>query len=141
MPVEAIETFTVVGVQAVDADILEVAVGAHAFHVERLTLDGARPFEHVRSVCVPTAIAFASSFVNPDQTQGDPCGHRLATPDLIELLQRLAETQNDVLDAVATRWATRSRPAASSTFSGAAIPSSRRSTRFRATAASSACTR
>jgi GntR family transcriptional regulator len=50
MPLEAIETFTVVGVEAVDAEILEVAVGAHAFHVERLTLDGRGPFEHARSV-------------------------------------------------------------------------------------------
>jgi GntR family transcriptional regulator, N-acetylglucosamine utilization regulator len=50
LPVEAIETFTVVGVPAPDAEILEVEAGAHAFHVERLTLDARGPFEHVRSV-------------------------------------------------------------------------------------------
>lgn len=50
VPVEAIETFTVVGVPRADAAILDVKVGAHAFYVERLTLDARGPFEYARSV-------------------------------------------------------------------------------------------
>jgi GntR family transcriptional regulator, N-acetylglucosamine utilization regulator len=50
VPFEAVETFTVVGVEGEDAEILDVPVGSPGFHVERLTLDLRGPFEHVRSV-------------------------------------------------------------------------------------------
>jgi GntR family transcriptional regulator, N-acetylglucosamine utilization regulator len=49
-PVEAIETFTVVGVNAGSAALLEVAPGSHAFHVDRLTFDARGPFEYASSV-------------------------------------------------------------------------------------------
>jgi len=50
VPTEAVETFTVSGVPADIAPLLEVQPDAHAFHVERLTLDAHGPFEYVRSI-------------------------------------------------------------------------------------------
>lgn len=50
VPTEAVETFTVSGVPADVASLLEVQPDAHAFHVERLTLDAHGPFEYVRSI-------------------------------------------------------------------------------------------
>jgi GntR family transcriptional regulator len=49
-PVEAVETFTVGGVTEADAALLEVAPGAPAFTVERVTFDARAPFERTTSV-------------------------------------------------------------------------------------------
>ncbi|WP_166350466.1 GntR family transcriptional regulator [Phytoactinopolyspora limicola] len=49
-PLEAVETFTVGGVLAEDAELLQVKVGTHAFYVERITSDTRGPFEFCHSV-------------------------------------------------------------------------------------------
>lgn len=49
-PIEAVETFTVGGVTAEDAPLLDVSAGQHAFYVERVTYDTRGPFEYVFSV-------------------------------------------------------------------------------------------
>ena len=49
-PVEAVETFTVGGVLAEDAELLEVKVGTHAFYVSRVTSDARGVFEFCHSV-------------------------------------------------------------------------------------------
>jgi GntR family transcriptional regulator len=48
--VEAFETFTVGGAEAVDAETLQVPCGSYVFNVERLSFDSTGPFEYVRSV-------------------------------------------------------------------------------------------
>jgi GntR family transcriptional regulator len=45
LPVQAIETFTVVGADEETAAILEINAGEPAFHVDRLTFDARGPFE------------------------------------------------------------------------------------------------
>lgn len=47
---EAFETFTVGGAEAVDAETLQVPCGSYVFNVERLSFDSTGPFEYVRSV-------------------------------------------------------------------------------------------